>query len=183
VTNFFLNNPAYNPDGLSWFNAAHNNLFALPLTPANLTLVRAALKLQTEKDSLKPLALRLEWLMIHPDQWGTAVAINQSESWPTGPGTFSANPWYHAFGVNNEGIIENELLANANDWFWGTMPTECPCIEIGFLGGFETPQMYINNNPSNGSVPFSKDEIQYKVKQVYGGNVIDYRGVGYSAQH
>ena len=121
--------------------------------------------------------------MIHPDQWGVAVAINQSESWPTGPGTFLANPWYHAFGVNNEGIIENELLEYANDWFWGCFPTECPCVEIGFLGGYETPQMYINNNPSNGSVPFSKDEIQYKVKQVYGGNVIDYRGVGYSAQH
>jgi hypothetical protein len=183
VSNFFINNPAYNPDGLSWFNAGHNNLYALPLTPTNLTQVRGGLKLQTEKDSNKPLALPLQWLMIHPDLWGTAVAINQSESWPTGPGTFSANPWYHKFGVNDEGIIENELLQYANDWFFGCFPTECPCIEVGFLGGFETPQMYINNNPSNGSVPFSKDEIQYKVKHVYGYANIDFRGVGYSAQH
>ncbi len=183
VTNFFINNPAFNPDGLSWFNAGHNNLYALPLTPNNLTVARGGLKLQTEKDSNKPLALPLQWLMIHPDLWGTAVAINQSESWPTGPGTFSANPWYHKFGVNDEGIVENELLQYANDWFFGCFPAECPCIEVGFLGGYETPQMYINNNPSNGSVPFSKDEIQYKVKHVYGYANIDFRGVGYSAQH
>jgi len=183
VTNFFLNNPNYNPDGVTWFNAGHNNLLAQPLSIAALTAARTALKMQTEKDSLKPLSLPLQWLMFNPAQWGNAIALNQTDKWPTGPGTFTVNPFFHAFGANNEGLIENELLTYANDWFYGCYPADVPVIEVGFLGGYETPQIYVNNNPSNGSVPFTKDEIQYKVKQVWGGAVLDFRGVGYSLNH
>ena len=183
VTNFFLNNGNFNPDGVSWFNAGHSNLLAVPLSIAALTAARTALKLQTEKDSTKPLSLPLQWLMFNPAQWGNAIALNNTDKWPTGPGTFTVNPFFHAFGASNEGLIENELLTYANDWFYGCYPAEAPILEVGFLGGYETPQIFINNNPSNGSVPFTKDEIQYKVKQVYGGGVLDFRGVGYSANH
>jgi hypothetical protein len=30
-------------------------------------------------------------------------------------------------------------------------------------------------------MPFVKDELQYKVKHPYGGDVLDFRGVGMSA--
>jgi len=183
VTNFFLNNPNYIPDGVAWFNAAHSNLLATPLSIAALQTARTNLKLQTEKDSNKPLNLPLQFLMFRPDLWGTAIALNQTDKWPTGPGTFTVNPFFHAFGANNEGMIENELLTYANDWYYGCFASEVPVVEVGFLGGFETPQMYINNNPANGSVPFTKDEIQYKVKHVYGAGILDFRGVGYSANH
>jgi hypothetical protein len=181
VTNFFLSNPNYDPDGVAWFQASHNNLFANPLSPDALTAARTALKQQTEKDSNKPLALPLQWIMFHPDLWGAARAINQTDKWPTGPGTFTANPWYRMFGDDDEGLIENELLTDANDWFYGCWPSECPCIEVAFLSGYEQPQMYFNNDPSGGSMPFVKDELQYKVKHAYGGDVMDFRGVGMSA--
>lgn len=183
ITNFFLTNPNYGPDGVAWFNAAHNNLLALPLTPDALTAARAGMKLQTEKDSNKPLSLQLSWLMFAPALWATARAINQTDKWPTGPGTFEGNPWYHAFGANDEGLIENELLTQPNDWFFGCWSSECACIEVGFLDGEEVPRMYFNNDPSSGAQPFSKDEIQFKVKHVFGGNMLDFRGVGYSANH
>ncbi|MBZ5627727.1 MAG: hypothetical protein LAO06_02560 [Acidobacteriia bacterium] len=181
ITTKFESNPNYGPDATAVFHGDHNNLGTDPLSPAALTAARALLVAQQEKDSDKPLGLALQWIMFAPARWADARAINQTDKWPTGPGTFEANPWFRAFGDNNEGLIENELLSDANDWYYGCWPSACPVIEIGFLDGFQAPQIYLDNSPQSGSVGFTKDEMRFKVKFPFGGAWLDYRGVGKNA--
>ena len=48
-------------------------------------------------------------------------------------------------------------------------------IELGFLGGKQTPEILRQDAPGVGAV-FTNDVIRYKVRHEYGGAVIDYRG-------
>jgi hypothetical protein len=172
ITSFFINNPNYGGDGVSWFNAGHNNLAAVTLTTDALTAARTSLRRQTEKDSGKPLGLNLYWLMVPPEMESTATAINQTD-------TAGSNQFYHAFGVNNERIIVNELLADTNDWYYGAQQETAPFLEIGFLDGISQPQIFLANQPTVGT-QFTADELQYKTKFVFNGAPIDFRGVGKS---
>jgi hypothetical protein len=172
ITSFFINNPNYGGDGVSWFNAGHNNLAAVPLTTDALTAARTSLRRQTEKDSGKPLGLNLYWLMVPPEMESTATSINQTD-------TAGSNQFYHAFGVNNERIIVNELLADTNDWYYGAQQETAPFLEIGFLDGISQPQIFLANQPTVGT-QFTADELQYKTKFVFNGAPIDFRGVGKS---
>jgi len=53
---------------------------------------------------------------------------------------------------------------------------DVPTIEIGFLNGREEPELFVQDEPTNGSM-FSNDKITYKVRHIYGGAVLDYRGL------
>lgn len=174
ITNLFINNPNYGPDSVSWFNAAHNNLGSNALSSAELDAREAILLTQTEKDSGAPLGLPLEWIMVPPGLKATAFQINNNDD--------GTNSWVARFGTRGphpEGIIVNELLTDANDWYYGCWPAEAPFIEIGFLDGIEQPQIVISNMLTQGTM-FTNDEIRYKVKFPFGGGILDYRPVGKS---
>jgi hypothetical protein len=101
-----------------------------------------------------------------------ARAINQCD-------TAGSNSFFHRFGVNNERIIVNAKMTDANDWCFGTSSDNAPFLEIGFLDGIKQPQIFLANLPTQGTA-FTNDEIQYKVKFAFGGAIIDYRGAGKS---
>jgi hypothetical protein len=170
VTNFFANNPAYMADAVSWFNAAHNNLGSVAFSQDALIAAEIALFTQTEKDSGEQLGLSLDWIMVPIQLAASARQLNQTD-------TAGANAFYHRFGDNNERIIVNEKLTDANDWYYGTQSVNAPFLEIGFLDGIEQPQIFLANNPTIGT-QFTNDQLQYKVKHVFGGAIVDYRGVG-----
>lgn len=172
ITDFFVNNPNYDPDSVAWFAAGHNNLGSVALSSAELDAREVALMDQTEKDSGKPLGLPLDWIMVPPALKATGFQINNNDD--------GTNNWTARFGPrgpNPEGIIVNELLTDANDWYWGSWPSNAPFIEIGFLDGIEAPQIVLANLPTQGTM-FTNDQIQYKVKFVFGGDIVDYRPVG-----
>jgi hypothetical protein len=170
ITNFFVNNTTYMADSVSWFNAGHSNLGAVALSQDALTTARTALRRQTEKDSGEYLGLNMYWLMVPPELETTAKQINQTN-------TAGSNAFYHAFGDNDERIIVNEKLTDTNDWYYGAKQEDAPFLEIGFLDGIQQPQIFLANQPTIGT-QFTNDELQYKVKFVFGGAIIDYRGVG-----
>jgi hypothetical protein len=170
ITSFFATNPAYQVDSVSWFNAGHSNLGAAVLSQDALIAAEIALMIQTEKDSGEPLGLSMDWLMVPPQQAATARQINQTN-------TAGSNAFFQRFGVNNERIIVNEKLTDTNDWYYGTKQENAPFLEIGFLDGIEQPQIFLANQPTIGT-QFTADELQYKVKFVFGGAIIDYRGIG-----
>ncbi len=169
ITNFFINNPAYDGDAVAWFHATHNNLGSLALSATELDAREIALFNQAEKDSNKALGLTLDWLMIPIQLKSTAYQINQNNE--------GTNQWYHRFGERNERIIVNEKLTDANDWYYGSMPQNAPFIEIGFVQDAREPQIVLQNDPTAGAA-FTNDRITYKVRHEYGGDVIDFRGVG-----
>jgi len=170
ITSFFVNNPSYTADGVAWFNAAHNNLGAVALSQDALITAEVALLTQTEKDSGEPLGLPLEWIMVPPALAATARQINQTN-------TAGSNAFFQRFGANNERIYVNEKLTDTNDWYYGTRQANAPFLEIGFLDGIEQPQIFLANQPTIGT-QFTMDELQYKVKMVFNGAIIDFRGVG-----
>jgi hypothetical protein len=172
ISNYFINNTAYMADAVNWFDNTHSNLLALPLSQDALIIAQTNLRKQTEKDSGERLNLSLYWLMVPADLEATAIQINQTN-------TAGNNAFYQRFGANNERIIVNPKLTDANDWYYGAAPSEAPSLEIGFLDGIKQPQIFLANLPTQGT-SFTNDQIQYKVKFPYGGAIIDYRGVGKS---
>lgn len=170
VCNFFKNNPNYTGDSVAWFNSAHANLSTVALSQDSLIADEVALLTQTEKDSGEPLGLTLDWLMVPPALAATARQINQTN-------TAGSNAFFQRFGVNNERIYVNEKLTDVTDYYYGTNQNNAPFLEMGFLDGIENPQIFLANQPTVGT-QFTADELQYKVKMVFAGAIIDWRGVG-----
>ncbi len=169
VTNFFVTPPNYDPDGLAWFHATHANTGTTALSSAELDVRAIALAKQSEKDTGNRLGLTLDWIMIPIDLRPAAMQINRN--------MLATNNWYQKFGVNEENIIVNPLLTDVTDWFYGSFPAAAPFLEIGFLDGYEIPQIFLANMQTQGT-QFTNDQIQYKVKAAFGGKPIDFRGVG-----
>jgi hypothetical protein len=170
ITNFFKNNPNYTADSVAWFNAGHYNLSTVALSQDSLIADEVALLTQTEKDSGEPLGLPLDWLMVPPALAATARQINQTN-------TAGSNAFFQRFGANNERIYVNEKLTDVTDYYYGTNQNNAPFLEMGFLDGIENPQIFLANQPTIGT-QFTMDELQYKVKMVFAGAIIDFRGVG-----
>lgn len=186
VSNFFINNQTYGPDSLSWFNAGHNNLITSPLTVDNLIAAEIAQMKQTERDSGNRIAQRISWLMVPVDLAATAWQINSAEKYFIGPNMQVPNPFYKRFGTPGtgdeapKGIIVNELLMDTNDWFYGVDASYLPSLEIAYLDGISTPQIFLADLQNVGTM-FTNDQIQYKAKFAFGGTILDFRGAGKSA--
>jgi len=168
VTNFFITPPNYDPDGLAWFHATHANTGTTALSSGELDVRAIALAKQSEKDSTNRLGLTLDWIMIPIDLRPTAMQINRN--------MLATNNWYQRFGPNEENIIVNPLLTDVTDWYGGCFSSSAPFLEIGFLDGYQTPQLLIAKDPRFGA-QFTNDQLQIKAKYVFGGKPIDFRGV------
>jgi hypothetical protein len=176
ITNFFINNPNYIPDGVAWFHVTHGNLITTPLAVDTLTAAEISLMKQTEKDSGNRLGFRIQWLMVPVDLAAQAWQINNAQNYNPGPALQLPNPFYQRFGNNSQYIIVNELLTDTNDFYYGVLPSNVPFLEIGYLDGIQEPQIFIANLPTQGT-QFTNDQIQYKTKFVFGGAPIDFRPV------
>jgi hypothetical protein len=173
ISNFFITNPNYDPDGLPWFVAGHNNSGVTALTPAELDVRAVALLKQTEKDSGNRMALPLEWIMVPAELLPTAMLINRNVA-------VANNDWVGKFGDDDENIIVNPLLTDANDWYGGCFPASAPSLEIGFLDGIDVPQLMMLASKDQlpaGNTMFTNDEIRCKCSFVFGGKPVDFRGV------
>jgi hypothetical protein len=185
VTNFFINNPNYVPDGVAWFNAGHNNLAVSPFSIDALIAQEAIQMKQTEKDSGNRLARRISWVMVPVDLAAQAWKANNSQNYNPGSGIFEPNPFYQRFGPPGSGkqappgIIVNELLTDPNDWYYGVDVADVPIFEVGYIDGISTPQIYLADMQTQGT-QFTNDQIQYKPKFPFGGAILDFRGAGKS---
>ncbi len=54
-------------------------------------------------------------------------------------------------------------------------PRQIPTIEVGFLNGREEPELFVQDTPNVGSL-FSNDQVIYKIRHIYSGAVMDFRG-------
>jgi hypothetical protein len=185
ITNFFINNPNYVPDGVSWFNAAHNNLAVSPISIDGLIAQEVIQMKQTEKDSNNRLARRISWLMLPVDLAPIGWQINNAQFYNPGQGIQQPNPFYLRFGPAGTGkqappgIIVNELLVDINDWYYGVDTNDVPIFEVGYIDGINTPQIFLADLQTQGT-QFTNDQIQYKAKFPFGGAILDFRGAGKS---
>lgn len=152
-------------DSVAFFHASRGNLGAAALDATALAARRLAMLKQAEADSSDRLGIGPRYLIVPVDLEETAQNL------------FSRNTNNDKTFVNNMSleVLPVWYWTDTNDWTIGADPMECPSIEVGFLDGNEEPEVYVQDNPSAGSL-FSHDKITYKLRQIAGAQVVNYRG-------
>jgi hypothetical protein len=164
VFDFVRTNPTL-WDSVAFFHASHGNLGSAALDATSLAARRLAMLKQTEKDSSERLGIPPARLVVPLDLEEGANNL------------FNRNTNLDKTFVNSMSleIIPVWYWTDTNDWAMCADPVECPGIEVAFLDGNEEPELFVQDNPSVFSM-FSNDKIVYKVRHIFGGQVVEYRG-------
>lgn len=153
-------------DSVALFHATHANLGATALDATTLAAGRLAMLKQAELTSTDRIGIGPKYLLVPSDLEETARNL------------FARN-------TNNDPTFVNSLSltvlpvwywTDANDWALSADPMDIPTVEIGFLDGQQEPELFVQDNPTVGSL-FTADKITYKLRHIYGGAVLDYRGL------
>jgi hypothetical protein len=164
VLDFLRLNPTVY-DGKALFHADHGNLGAVALSANAYAAARLAMLKQTELDTLEPLGIAPKYLWVAYDGEQGAADIFKRDTNLDETFVQSLKPT----------IVPVWYWTDADDWAATADPNDCPFIELGFLDGNEEPEMFVQDSPTFGSL-FNNDTITYKLRHIYGGNVLDYRG-------
>lgn len=165
VLDFLRLNPVIY-DGVALFHASHGNLGAAALGSASLAAGRLAMLKQTEQGSNDRLGIGPRNLWVSADGEEPAVDLFRRN-------TNNDETFVQSLKPN---IIPVWYWTDANDWCLSADPADIPTVEIGFLDGNEEPQLFIQDSPTSGSM-FSNDKLTWKIRHIYGGNVLDFRGL------
>jgi len=161
VTGFIRDNGAIY-DGTALFHADHGNLGSTALGEATLAAGITAMRGQTSEKG-NPLNIEPGFLLVPPELEFTAKKLVNSVLVPG-----SSNNDVNVL----QGIVEVQvepLLTDSNNWYLVAKTSSIQTIEIGFLGGRETPEILVKED-------FERDVVWYKGRVVFGGAVVDYRG-------
>jgi hypothetical protein len=157
-------------DSVALFHASHGNLGSTGLAASSLIAARTAMMKQTDMSNGKRLGIKPKYLVVPIDLEQTAYELTQTDR-----EVASANNtvnFIRQFGLTP---IVVEYLADTNNWFLISDKNLVPTIEMGFFNGREDPELFLQDMPNVGSV-FSNDALTYKIRHIYGGAVVDYRG-------
>jgi len=161
-------------DATAIFDATHNNTSTTALSETALTTAIQAIREQTEQDSGKPLGLLPKYLVVPVELEKTAMELVGSPvTQQAARNETVANVFLRKF--NLEPIVV-PYYTDANNWFVVADPSGVETIEIAFLQGKQEPELFIQDQPKVGSV-FTADKITFKIRHIYGGDVLDYRGL------
>jgi hypothetical protein len=70
-------------------------------------------------------------------------------------------------------FIPNTTTTTA--WWLVADPNRIPTIEMGFYNGQQDPALFTQSDQTVGSA-FNADKVTYKIRHIYNGNILDYRG-------
>ncbi|HEX9746578.1 MAG TPA: Mu-like prophage major head subunit gpT family protein [bacterium] len=161
VIGFLRDNPEIY-DGDALFHVNHGNLGLAALDESSLSAAVTSMRSQVSEKG-NPLNIEPGFLVVSPELEFTAKKLVHSALVPGGNDN----------DVNVlQGMVEvlvEPLLTDANNWYLVAKPASIATIEIGFLGGRETPDILVKED-------FERDVIWYKGRLVFGGAVMDYRG-------
>jgi hypothetical protein len=163
IFDFLRTNPAIY-DTVALFHATHNNLGTAALDATSFAAARLAIKEQTEKDSAKRLGLVLKHIVAAPELEETIYNLFVRGTNLDQTFVQSRKPTAH--------IVD--YWTDANDWCVLADKGDAPFIEVGFYGGNENPELFVQDMPTQGSL-FSNDQIKYKIRHIYSGAVVDFR--------
>jgi hypothetical protein len=142
------------------------------LSPATLQAALVAL-LKMTNSAGKRLGVQGKYLLVPPDLFYTARVLLESTNLPGGANN-DVNPVKGALEP-----ISVPSFTDNNNWYVLADPAQIEMIELGFLDGREVPELIAQSAPDAGSV-FTNDALAWKVRHVFGGAFLDYRG-GYGA--
>ncbi|WP_114100003.1 hypothetical protein [Thalassospira profundimaris] len=165
VLDFLKNNPVVY-DGVTLFHATHNNLGTSALDAASVAAGRLAIKSQPEKDSGEKIGIGPRFLWVPDELEEEAVNLFRRN-------TEQDKTFIQSLSLD---VIPVWYWTDVNDWCLSTDTNDVPVIELGFLGGTEEPEIFVQDSPTSGSM-FTHDKVTYKIRHIYGGTALDYRGV------
>lgn len=154
-------------DALALFHATHGNLGTAALSSAAWSAARQAMMKQTEQGSNERLGIPPSKLLVPSDLEEAAFELFKNRN------TSNDQSFIQTQAPK---IIPVWYWTDANDWAAAADPMDIPSIEIGFLDGREEPELFVQDNPTVGSL-FASDKITYKIRHIYGGAVTDFRGL------
>jgi hypothetical protein len=162
-------NPVMGEDGVTLFNASHNNIAAVAAAPsvASLTAMSTAMYKQKGPKSLATLAIEAQTLLVPIELRDATNVLIASQYDPSATaGTLTPNP--HKSGYN---VVADHRLTNPAEWYAFANPNQVDTVEVAFLNGQETP--YMERKQQDIAV----DAITYKVRLDVGAGVRGWRGV------
>lgn len=160
VFDFFRVNPTIY-DGVALYHASHNNLFTVALSKAEFALHRLAMLKQTRAGSGKRLATAPAMILVPFELQEAAHDIFVRDL---------NNDKSFIQDINPE-VMPISYWTDATDWVTVADPMRLPVVEVGFLDGREEPELFVQDMPNVGSL-FSNDQITWKIRHIYGGNVL-----------
>lgn len=167
----FLSTNANIYDATALFTVGHGNLGSTALASAALALRRQAMLKQAEANSGQVLGMPPKYLVVPIDLDKTAYDLIAAPR----------NSDFDPTSADFTRTLQMELIVvpywtDANNWYLVANPLDIPTIEVGFLDGKEEPELFVQDLPNVGSM-FNSDKLTYKIRHIYGGAVIDYRGL------
>lgn len=166
VLDFVRTNPAIY-DTKALFHVDHGNLGSAALGSASWSAARKAMMAQAEAGSGERLGIPPKFLWVPADLEEAAFDLFKQRG---------ANNDQSFIQTQAPTIVPVWYWTDANDWVASADPLDVPTVEIGFLDGNQEPEIFVQDSPTVGSL-FANDTITYKIRHVYGGNVMDYRGL------
>jgi hypothetical protein len=164
--------PGVNPviyDGSVLYVAGHLNTGTAALAADGVALAAARLRMkkQAMKDNGKRLGIRAGYLAVPSDLETIAYglltpAFNKYNQVPE---------FLQQIGVTP---IVVDYWTDATDWVLVARREDITGLEIGFINGQETPEIFVSDLPNVGS-PFTNDVNTYKIRHEYGGAITDFR--------
>jgi len=127
---------------------------------------------QADLTTSKRLGVTPSNLLVPIDLANTAFDLVKSASTFPG-GSTDDYEWIRRFALN---LVVVRHWTNTTDWVLTADPFEFPVIEVGFVGGMEEPELFVQDNASFGSM-FDADKLTYKLKHAYGATVLRHEGV------
>ena len=176
-----VSNGTFGPDTTALFHADHANLTTSPLSMGAVLDGIEAMMAQTEPQSGERLNIGPKYLCVPSRLREMATALCYSTGQPVinvaTPAASDAPSGRPNF-IARLGIepIFIPHTSDDQDWFLAADRMDIPLIEVGFLGGREEPELYVQDAPTSGSM-FSNDVLTYKVRHVWGVCILDYRGL------
>lgn len=164
----------WDPDSTAIFDATHNNTSTSALSETSLTTAIQAIRSQTEPDSGKPLGLLPKYLVVPIELEKTAMELAGSSVTQQSARNETVDAVYmRKFNLQ---VIVVPYWTDSNNWFVVADKAGVETIEVDFLQGKQEPELFIQDQPTVGSV-FTADKITFKIRHIYGGDVLDYRGL------
>lgn len=178
-----LTNAAYSDasDTDTIFHANHGgNLGSSALSMAQIIAGRQVMMKQAEPQSTERLNIGPKYLMVPVDLEQAAVELVFSAGQPVLDRSVSSvedaesRPnFLRRLGLD---VIVIPHATDANNWYMAADKMDLDIMEVGFLGGRQEPELFLQDMQNVGSM-FTNDQITYKVRHIYGVCALDWRGL------
>ncbi|MHB9075796.1 MAG: phage major capsid protein, partial [Desulfobaccales bacterium] len=172
VFNIFVTNPTMPYDSKALFiDDDHHNLGSTALSAAALTATRIAMRSQTSYDGNDILGLVPRYLLVPNELEEMAMLLTKSGKKVPASGEATDLPTLHT-GMD---FIVLDFWTDATDWVAVADPRDIPTIEVGFLQGREEPEVFVQDQPTQGYM-FNSDKLAYKIRHEWGLAALEHRG-------